>query len=94
MSLKQAAILAVLAAAVGVAGYLLFGGSDEAGGSGPPIVAVNVPVTLSARAQIGQKTYEASCAACHACCPARRLDADQRHKRLIAFDQEGSEPGA
>ena len=65
MSLKRAAILAVLTAALGVAGYLHFGGSDEVGGSGPPIVAVNVPATLSARAQLGRKTYEANCAACH-----------------------------
>ena len=65
MSLKRAAILAVLAAAVGVAGYLHFGGSDEVGGTGPPIVAVSVPDTLSARAEIGRKTYEANCAACH-----------------------------
>ena len=65
MSLKRAAILAVLAAAVGVAGYVYFGGSDEIGGSGPPIVAVNVPAKLSAPAEIGRKTYEANCAACH-----------------------------
>ena len=65
MSLKWAAILAVLAAVAGAAGYLHFGGSDRVGGSGPPIVAVNVPATLSARAEIGRKTYDASCAACH-----------------------------
>ena len=28
------------------------------------------------------------------CCPARCLNADLRHKRLIAFDHEGSEPNA
>ena len=65
MSLKRAAILGGLAATVGGAGYIYFGGSDEVGESGPPIVAVNVPATLSARAQLGQKTYEANCAACH-----------------------------
>ena len=28
------------------------------------------------------------------CCSARRFDADQRQKRLIALDHEGSGPGA
>lgn len=65
MSLKRVAIPVVLAAAVGIAGYLHFGGGDEVGGGGPPIVAVNVPATLSARAQLGRKTYEANCASCH-----------------------------
>ena len=65
MSLKKVAIPAVLAAAVGAAGYLHFGGSEEVGGSGPPIVAVTVPATLSASAEIGRRTYDANCAACH-----------------------------
>jgi len=65
MSLKRAAILAVVAAVVGVAGYVYFDGSDEITGGGAPIVAVNVPATLSASAEIGGKTYEANCAACH-----------------------------
>lgn len=64
MSLKRGAILLVLAAA-GVAGYLYFGGGDDATGSGPPIVSVSVPESLSARARLGQKTYDANCAACH-----------------------------
>ncbi|MCY4608870.1 MAG: cytochrome c [bacterium] len=65
MSLKRAAILLVLVAGVGIAGYVHFGKSDNPVGSGPPIVAVSVPATLSARAQAGQKTYEANCASCH-----------------------------
>ena len=65
MSLRRGAILLVLAAAAGVAGYFHFGGGDRIGGSGPLIVAVSVPATLSARAQLGRKTYAANCAACH-----------------------------
>ena len=65
MSLTRATILAALAIAVGAAGYLHFGGSDEVGGSGPPIVAVKLPNTLSARGERGQRTYAANCAACH-----------------------------
>ena len=61
MSLKRAAVPAVLAAAVGVAWYVYL----DSSGSGLPIVAVNVPTTLSAQAQRGQETYAASCAACH-----------------------------
>ena len=66
MSLRRGAILLVLAAAVG-AGYLYFGEDDSDGteGVGPPIANVNVPGTLSARADLGQKTYEANCASCH-----------------------------
>ena len=67
MSLRRGAILLVLAAAVGVAGYLYFGEDDNDGaeGVGPPIANVNVPGTLSAQANLGQKTYEANCASCH-----------------------------
>ncbi|MDE2914082.1 MAG: cytochrome c [Paracoccaceae bacterium] len=65
MSLRRAAILIVLAAAVGVAASLQFGGSDEIPESGPPIVAVSVPTSLSAQARLGQKSYDANCAACH-----------------------------
>ena len=65
MSLTRGAILLVLAAAGGLAGYLYFGDRDDATGGGPPIANVNVPGTLSARAQLGQKSYEANCASCH-----------------------------
>ena len=64
MSLKRAAILLVLAAAVGVAGYLYFGGEDGTGG-GAAIASVAVPGSLSARAQTGRKIYDANCASCH-----------------------------
>ena len=65
MSLKRAAILLVLAAVLGAVGYLHFGGGGDTARTGPPIVSVNVPATLSARAQLGRKTYEANCASCH-----------------------------
>ena len=65
MSLRRGAILLVLAAAVGVAGYFLFGEGEDGAGGGAPIAAVSVPETLSARAQAGQKTYDANCASCH-----------------------------
>ena len=65
MSLKRAAIPVVLTAAIAIAGYFYFGGYDDATGSGAPIVSVSVPGSLSARAQLGLKTYDANCAACH-----------------------------
>ena len=65
MSLKRAAILLVLAAAVGVGGYLQFGGGKDGTSGGAPIASVTVPGSLSAWAQTGQKTYEANCASCH-----------------------------
>ena len=63
MSLKRPAIPLVLADAVGIGGYLCFGGDDGAGG-GSAIASVTVPRSLSARAQTGQKIYEANCASC------------------------------
>ncbi len=65
MPLRRGAILLVLAAAVGGAGYLYFGDRDDTTGGGPPIASVSVPGTLSARAELGQRTYEANCASCH-----------------------------
>ena len=65
MPLRRGAILLVLAAAVSLAGYLYFGDRNDATGVGPPIASVSVPGTLSARARLGQKTYEANCASCH-----------------------------
>ena len=65
MSLRRAAVPVALAAAVGVAGYLYFGDRDDGTGGGAPIASVSVPETFSARAQLGQKTYEANCASCH-----------------------------
>ena len=69
MSLKRGAVLlVVLAAVIGIAGYSYLGEGrlgDADGGGGPPIAAVSVPGTLSARAQAGQRTYDANCASCH-----------------------------
>ena len=65
MSLRRVAILLVLAAALGVAGYFLFGGGEDGAGGGAPIASVSLPDTLSARAQLGRKTYDANCASCH-----------------------------
>ena len=65
MSLKRVAIPLVLAVALGAAGYLSLGDGGDTGDTGPPIVSVTVPATLSARAQLGRKTYQANCASCH-----------------------------
>ena len=65
MSLTRAAILAVLAAAFGIAGYIRFGDRDEVTGSGAAIASVSVPENLSEQAVFGQKIYEANCASCH-----------------------------
>ena len=72
MSLKQSAILLVLAGALVAGGYMLFGGSprkaapgtaSESGGA--PIVSINVPETLSAAAQSGKRLFDANCVSCH-----------------------------
>jgi len=65
MSLRRGAILFVLAAALGVAGYFQFGGGEDGAGDGAPITSISLPGTLSARAQLGRKTYDANCASCH-----------------------------
>ncbi len=65
MSQKQTAILLVLAAAVAVAGYLHLDEPKDGNVVGAPIVSVNMPGTLSERAQLGQKIYEANCLTCH-----------------------------
>ena len=66
MSLIRATIPVVLVAvAVGVAGHYHFVGNGDVAGNGWPIVVVSMPATLSARAEMGQKTYEANCEACH-----------------------------
>ena len=61
MSLRRGPILLVLAAALGVAGYFHFGGGEDGAGGGAPIASG----TLSARAQLGRKTYDANCTSCH-----------------------------
>ena len=72
MSLKQSAILLVLAGALVAGGYLLFGGSDrtattgatsEAGGA--PMVSIDLPKSLSAAAQAGKRLFDANCVTCH-----------------------------
>ncbi|MDE0717722.1 MAG: c-type cytochrome [Rhodospirillaceae bacterium] len=72
MSLKQSAILLVLAGALVAGGYFLFGGSDrtakteaasEAGGA--PMVSIDLPKTLSAAAQAGKRLFDANCISCH-----------------------------
>ena len=64
MPLKRGVLLLALAAAVGVVGYFYFGEGGD-GRNGAPIVTVDVPATLSARAQTGREAYEANCASCH-----------------------------
>ncbi|MDE0706145.1 MAG: cytochrome c [Rhodospirillaceae bacterium] len=72
MSLKQSAILLVLAGALVAGGYLLFGSSDrtaktgsasEAGGA--PMVEIVLPKTLSAAAQSGKRLFDENCVTCH-----------------------------
>ena len=72
MSLKQSAILLVLAGALIAGGYLMFGGSDrkstpgaasEAGGV--PMVSIDLPEALSAAAQNGKRLFDSNCIACH-----------------------------
>ena len=71
MPVMRTAILIVLALGFGLGGYLYLdrfrngAGDSTVTGDGPPIAKVSVPETLSARAQLGQQTYEANCAACH-----------------------------
>ena len=64
MSLKRPAIPLILAAAVGIGGYLYFDGRDGAGG-GVAMASVTVPGSFSARAEAGRKIYDANCASCH-----------------------------
>ena len=71
MPLTRNEILIVAASAIGLGGYFYLEGEDsevefggDTGGSSA-LAAVAVPDVLSARAQIGQGTYEANCAACH-----------------------------
>ena len=65
MSLKRATVPLILALGIGIGGYLYFGKRDDTSGSNSPIVSVTMPDALSAQAQFGRKTYEASCIACH-----------------------------
>ena len=61
MSLKQSAILLVLAVMVGLAGHFMFGGSGrkaateaQNGPEGAPLVEIALPAALSTEAQAGQ----------------------------------------
>ncbi|MDE0148801.1 MAG: cytochrome c [Rhodospirillaceae bacterium] len=72
MSLKQSAILLVLAGALVAGGYFLFGASDrratpeaatEAGGA--PMVEIVLPDALSDRAQSGKRLFDENCVTCH-----------------------------
>ncbi len=72
MSLKQSAILLVLAGALVAGGYLMFGGSvreattgatSEAGGA--PMVSIDLPKSLSAVAQSGKRLFDENCISCH-----------------------------
>lgn len=60
--------VAVLLAAVGVAGWALRGGDatpPAPNADGAPIVEVALPATLSETAQMGKRAYQARCATCH-----------------------------
>ena len=65
MSLKRAAIPLVLAGAIGIGGYLIFGKNEKEAVNGSPIVEIHVPESLSAKAQVGKKKYAANCMDCH-----------------------------
>ena len=61
MSLKQSAILLVLAVMVGLAGHYMFGGSGRKAGTeaqtgpeGAPLVEIALPAALSTEAQAGK----------------------------------------
>ena len=72
MSLKQSAILLVLAVMVGLAGHFMFGGSGRKAGTeaqngpeGAPLVEIALPAALSTEAQAGQQLYDSKCVSCH-----------------------------
>ena len=72
MSLKQSAILLVLAVMVGLAGHYMFGGSGRKAGTeaqtgpeGAPLVEIALPAALSTEAQAGKQLYDSKCASCH-----------------------------
>lgn len=72
MSLKQSAILLVLAAIVVLAGNFMFGGSGRKAGTesqngpeGAPLVEIALPAALSTEAQAGQQLYDSKCVSCH-----------------------------
>ena len=65
MSLKQSAILLVLAVMVGLAGHFMFGGSGRKAGTeaqngpeGAPLVEIALPAALSTEAQAGKQLYD------------------------------------
>ena len=63
--------LAAGVAIVGLVGFAAWRSADapapvaETGATGAPIVAVTLPDTLSAEAQIGERAFAANCASCH-----------------------------
>ena len=72
MSLKQSAILLVLAGALVAGGYFLFGASDRrakpgatAEADGAPLVEIVLPQALSAAAQAGKRLFDENCVTCH-----------------------------
>ena len=67
MPLKRAGFLVAAIAAIGLAGYFYLekDGRDMPAGDAAPIVAVKLPGSHSAQAQIGREAYEANCASCH-----------------------------
>ncbi len=72
MSLKQSAILLVLAVLAVLAGNYMFGGSGREAGTeaqngpdGAPMVEIVLPAALSAAAQAGKRLYDEKCVSCH-----------------------------
>ena len=72
MSLKQSAILLVLAVLAVLAGNYMFGSSGRESGTeaqdgpdGAPMVEIALPAALSAAAQAGKRLYDEKCVSCH-----------------------------
>ena len=70
MSLKQSAILLVLAVIAALAGNYLFGGSGgeaepDLDGERAALVEIVLPKSLSARAQSGKRLFDENCVSCH-----------------------------
>ena len=68
MQLKRWVLPLVLAVAVGLGGMLFLAGSEQSedrASDGEALATVVLPESFSTTAQIGQKVFDANCAACH-----------------------------
>ena len=68
MSLKRFVLPLAVATAVGLGAALYIGGSlneSNTTADGDALATIVVPKTLSARARLGQRAFDANCAECH-----------------------------